>query len=176
MTTRRTAPARPTVRIALASVGNRAHLTRGAERYCRLPEPDSAAPTTPRACEWHTEDTYPGDVRWTWDFGSSWTIEAARALLPLLVGLDARGRPSAAPVTDDGALVARAMAATGLRTMTALARLVGTTTSQLSRCNVAKVGGTRGSAHPLTPEVVTALEGLVSKAKEEKNRLRKKEC
>ena len=46
MTPRRTAaPARPTVRIALASVGNRAHLTRGAERYCRMPERLSADPT-----------------------------------------------------------------------------------------------------------------------------------
>lgn len=173
MTTRRTAPARPTV--CLTDVTDTtAHLTRGAERYCRMPERIGTDHTTPLSCAWHTDATYPGGAD-AWRAASTWPLVAARALLPLLVGLDARGRPSAAPVTEDGALVARAMAATGARTRTALARLVGTSVEQLSRCNVAKVGGTRGSAHPLTPEAVTALEGLVSKGNEEKSRLRKKD-
>ena len=174
MTPRRTtAPARPTV--CLTDVTDTtAILTRGAERYCRLPERLSADHATPLRCEWHTDATYPGGAD-AWRAASTWPIVAARALLPLLVGLDARGRPSAAPVTDDGALVARAMAATGVRTRVALARLVGSTASQLSRCNVRKPFGTRGSAHPLTPEAVTALEGLVSKGKGKRGAIVKKD-
>lgn len=172
---RSTAPARPTIHLT-AVTDTTAHLTRGAERYCRLPEPPGTSPATALACAWHTAETYPREAGWSWLTASTWPLVAARALLPLLVGLDARGRPSAAPVTQDGALVARALVATGARSKGALARLVGTTPQQLSRCNVAKPGGTRGSAHPLTPETLAALEGLVSKANEEKNRLRKKDC
>lgn len=164
MSTRRTTPARISLLRVTTGYVEGAAVTRGTERWCRVPFDDDA-PDGPLACEWHTEASY-GGTRDEWTTASTWPAESARALLYLLAR-QSTGRPPAKPRTPDGDLVAQALAASGLRTLTALADDVGTSVEQLSRCNVPKADGTRGSAHPLPPLVLSALERLADKGKRE---------
>lgn len=150
----------------------RAAVARGEERWCRLPY-DATAPDGPLACEWHTAASYGGTAA-EWATASTWDMLTARVLLPLLAALSP-GRPARAPVTADGRLVARALAASGLRTMAALADAVGTTPAQLSRCNRVPPAGAPPSQYRLPAATVAKLEDLVSAGNHEGSAIVKKD-
>ena len=149
------------VAIQPATRAGHAHLVRASgERWTRLPH-DGTAPLGPLPCEWHTATSYGGTVA-EWTHASTWTTREARSLLPHLAARAPGGRPSLAPQSPDGALVAAALATGRYPTREALATAVGCSRKALSRA----CAPVRSPGHYDLPAAArAALEAIVAEGK-----------